>query len=70
MIIKDEPEEIIMSWSAFLSPLPPSLTLSLLSLFDCHSTFMTGLSCVPKTSGARQDGRRCPGNRMESGRRE
>lgn len=58
--------------SVSLSPLPLTLSISfsvspsLPSPSDCHSTFMTGLWCVPKTDGARQDGRCCPGNRMES----
>lgn len=70
--LKETVCECLCLWSVFLPTLllPPLLFLSLLFVSDCHSTFMTGLWCVPKTNGARQDGHCCPGNRVESRRRE
>lgn len=70
--LKETVCECLCLWSVSLPTLllPPLLFLSLLFVSGCHSTFMTGLWCVPKTNGARQDGHCCPGNRVESRRRE
>lgn len=59
------------SWTDDPSPSLQTFSVSpaLLFLSECHSTFMTGLWCVPKTDGAQQDGRCCPGNRVESRRK-